>query len=59
METMGSAYEHALEGSIPSLISQLGAELAAREADRGPEPQLPGPKPDGLLAGLQPLGIVG
>lgn len=42
---------------IPSLIAQLEGELAAREADRGPEPELAAPRPDGPLAGLQPLTI--
>ncbi len=46
------------ESGIPSLIAQLDAELAARETDRGPEPELPRPSPDGPLSGLQPLVIV-
>ena len=49
----------ALESGIPSLVAQLDAELAAREADRGPEPELAAPRPDGPLSGLEPLVIVG
>jgi hypothetical protein len=59
METIGPDYGQALRASIPSLIAQLDAELAAREADRGPEPELSRPKSDGVLAGLEPLVIVG
>jgi hypothetical protein len=59
MEGIGAAYEPALRSSIPGLIAQLDAELAAREADRGPEPELSRPKPGGPLAGLEPLVIVG
>ena len=57
--TIGPAYGAALQSGIPSLVAQLDAELAAREADRGPEPELARPRPDGPLAGLQPLVIVG
>jgi hypothetical protein len=59
MEGIGAAYEPALRSSIPGLIAQLDAELAAREADRGLEPELSRPKSDGVLAGLEPLVIVG
>jgi uncharacterized protein YndB with AHSA1/START domain len=59
MEGIGAAYEPVLRSSIPGLIAQLDAELAAREADRGPEPELSRPKPGGPLAGLEPLVIVG
>ena len=31
----------------PSLVAQLDAALAARDADRGPEPELVRPRPDG------------
>jgi hypothetical protein len=33
--------------------------MAARDANRGPEPELAVPRPDGPLAGIQPLLIVG
>jgi uncharacterized protein YndB with AHSA1/START domain len=56
---IGAAYGQALRSSLPSLIAQLDAEAAARGADRGPEPDLVGPRPDGPLSGLQPLVIVG
>jgi hypothetical protein len=59
MEVIAPAYGQALQSGIPSLIAQLDAELAARDADRGPEPELITPRPDGPLSGLQPLVIVG
>ena len=59
MEHIAPAYGAALQSGIPSLVAQLDAELAARDADRGPEPELSRPRPDGPLSGLQPLMIVG
>jgi uncharacterized protein YndB with AHSA1/START domain len=59
MEGIGPAYGQALRSSLPGLIAQLDAALAARDADRGPEPELTGRRPDGPLAGLPPLVIVG
>jgi len=59
MEGIGPAYGGALRAHLPGLIAQLDAVLASREADRGPEPQLATPRPDGPLAGLAPLVIVG
>jgi uncharacterized protein YndB with AHSA1/START domain len=59
MEHIAPAYGQALESSFPGLIAQLDAELAARDADRGPEPELSTPRPDGPLSGLQPMVIVG
>jgi len=58
MEHIGPAYGEALRSGIPSLLAQLDAALAARDADRGPEPDLARPRPDGPLAGLQPPAIV-
>jgi uncharacterized protein YndB with AHSA1/START domain len=58
METIGPAYGGALQASFPGLIAQLDAELAARSADRAPEPDLATPRPDGPLAGIKPLDIV-
>jgi len=55
MEGIGPAYGQALQGSLPSLVAQLDAALAARDADRGPEPELVGPRPGGPLSGLPPL----
>jgi hypothetical protein len=55
MEVIGPAYGQALEASCPSLVAQLEAAFAAREADRVPEPELAIPKPDGPLSGLEPL----
>ncbi len=59
MKDIGAAYGQALRSSLPSLIAQLDAALAARDADRGPEPELVQPRPDGPLSRLQPLLIVG
>jgi hypothetical protein len=50
MEVIGPAYGAALRSSIPSLTAQLDAALGARDADRGPEPELPLPRPGGLLS---------
>ena len=55
----GGAYEAAFRSTIPTLIAQLEAELATRQADRAPEPELIQPKPGGPLSGIQPLVIVG
>ncbi len=38
MEVIGPAYGEALRGVFPDLVSQLEAEFATRNADRGPEP---------------------
>ena len=54
LESLGPAYGQALQSSLPGLLSQLDAELASRDADRGPEPDLATPKVDGPLAGLAP-----
>ena len=51
MEQIGPAYAHALEVHGPALVAQLDAELASRDAGDS-EPELIGPKPDGVLAGL-------
>jgi uncharacterized protein YndB with AHSA1/START domain len=59
MKDIGPAYGQALQASAPTLIAQLDAKLAAREANLGPEPELVGPRPDGPLSGLQPLSIIG
>ena len=59
MQEIGPAYGQALQASIPTLIAQLDGALAARAADRGPEPELTAPSPDGPLSGLAPLVIVG
>jgi uncharacterized protein YndB with AHSA1/START domain len=59
MEHIGPAYGAALESGFPALVALLESELAAREADRGPEPELAQPRPDGPLSGLEPLAILG
>jgi len=58
MEHIGPTYGAALESAIPALVALLDAELAAREANRAPEPELATPRPDGPLAGLPPLVIL-
>jgi hypothetical protein len=57
MQGIGPAYGDALRSSIPTLVAQLEAALAARETDRSPEPELATPRPDGPLTGLGPLQI--
>jgi class 3 adenylate cyclase len=59
MEVIGPAYGQALRSGIPKLIAQLDAELAVREKDRGPEPELTKPRAGGPLSGLQPVVIAG
>jgi hypothetical protein len=59
VDHIAPAYGAALRSGIPTLLSLLDSELAARGADRGPEPELAAPRPNGLLAGLAPLSIVG
>ncbi len=59
MSHIGPAYADALRSGIPSLLAQLDEAMAAREAGREPEPELATPKPDGPLAGIQPLQILG
>lgn len=56
---IGPAYGKALESAFPVLLSQLDAAVAAREEDRGPEPPLAPPRPDGPLAGIQPANARG
>ena len=58
MAHIGPAYGAALQSGFPRLIAQLDAELATREDGRGPEPELAAPRPDGPLAGLQPLVMI-
>jgi hypothetical protein len=55
MEGIGPAYGQALQASLPDLVAQLDAALAARDADHGPEPELVTPRPDGPLSNLRPL----
>jgi hypothetical protein len=50
MEVIAPAYGEALRSSIPSLTAQLEAALAGRDADRGPEPELPAPRSSGFLS---------
>lgn len=54
MAHIGPEYGTALQSAIPSLVAQLEAAFAARDAGRPPEPELAAPKPDGPLAGLKP-----
>ena len=58
MKDIGPAFGQMLRSSMPSLVAQLDARLAAREVDGGFEPELVQPRPGGPLSGLQPLVIV-
>ncbi len=55
MTVIGPAYGGALEANVPALQAQLEVAFAARNEDRGPEPDLSPPRADGPLAGLEPL----
>jgi uncharacterized protein YndB with AHSA1/START domain len=55
---IGPAYEQALRSASPTLVGELEASLASVEADRGPEPSLTPPRPDGVLARLPPIRFV-
>jgi hypothetical protein len=57
-EHIAPAYGAALRSGIPTLLTLLDAEIAAHDADRGPEPELAKPSQDGPLSGLQPLVVV-
>jgi hypothetical protein len=59
MKVIGPAYGEALTSGIPSLIAQLDAEQAVRDAGRDAEPEVAAPKPGGILSGLEPLVISG
>jgi uncharacterized protein YndB with AHSA1/START domain len=56
---MAPVFEGLFRESHVNLIAQLETELAARNADRGEEPALPIPKPDGLFSEMGPLVMVG
>ena len=57
-EAIGPAYGAALQSRIPSLVAQLDASSRRARPDRGPEPELREPRPDGPLSGLEPLVMV-
>jgi hypothetical protein len=50
MDVIAPAYGEALRTHLTGLTAQLDAALAARDSDRGPEPDLPAPKPGGILS---------
>jgi hypothetical protein len=52
-------FEGLFRESHANLVAQLDAELAARSADRGEEPPLPGPRADGLFSDMPKLIMVG
>ena len=56
MTVIAPAYGAALESGVPSLLAQLDAAVAEKEAANGtaPEPALAQPHPEGPLAGRQP-----
>lgn len=55
MAQIGPAYGEALTSGLPGLVAQLDAVVAARAADRAPEPELMAVRADGPLAALEPL----
>jgi len=59
MPMIGPAYGEALRAHIPGLIAQLEAAVAAAGGDGDAEPELPAPRPNGPLAGIRPLVIIG
>lgn len=59
LEHIAPAYGAALRSAVPSLVEQLDAALAAREAGQPPEPELAVPSADGPLAGLPPIRMLG
>jgi hypothetical protein len=58
MKEIGPPYVAMLEASQQGLIDQIEAARSAREREAADEPDLAAPRPDGPLAGLQPLLIV-
>ena len=57
MEHIGPAYGAALQSGVPALLALLDAEMAARDLDRGAEPELALPRAGWPLSGLEPLGV--
>jgi Polyketide cyclase / dehydrase and lipid transport./Protein of unknown function (DUF2652). len=55
LESMMPMFEEIFAASDRNLLEQLETTVAARAADRGPEPELPAPKPDGLFSEMQPI----
>jgi len=55
MEQLLPMFAEIFKQNDRNLTEQLGVELAAQLAGRAAEPELPAPKPDGLLSGLPPL----
>jgi hypothetical protein len=58
-EGIGEGYGPILKAGVPALVEQLEAEAVARQEGRAPEPELARPRPDGVLAGIEPMVIVG
>jgi Protein of unknown function (DUF2652)/Polyketide cyclase / dehydrase and lipid transport len=55
---IGDAYGQALRGAVPDLVARLEEASTTRGVDRGPEPELTAPRPDGPLSGIQPLQML-
>ena len=55
---VAAGYGEALRSSVPTLIAQLEAERAKREADRGPEPTLAANPARGTARGDRPLRMI-
>jgi hypothetical protein len=58
-EGIGAGYKPALRSGVPAVVAQLEAAAVARQDGREAEPELEKPKPDGVLAGIEPMVIVG
>jgi hypothetical protein len=50
MDVIAPAYGEALRAHLSGLTAQLDAARAVRDAGRGPEPEVPAPRPGGLLS---------
>ncbi len=58
LEQLAPMFDGLFAESRRQLTAQLDAELAERAANRGPEPDLPSVRPDGVLAGISPITIL-
>jgi hypothetical protein len=58
MQRIGPAYGEALQSRLPELVAQLEASLDERQRGAVPEPPVGAPRPNGVLAGLEPMTYV-
>jgi uncharacterized protein YndB with AHSA1/START domain len=59
LEGLLPMYEGMFNASSAAMLNQLEADLADRIKDAQPEPELPARTPEGVLAGLAPVGLMG